>query len=306
MMNQMIIRFDEINKTIAKFVKDSEIFEKAENHKKQLTESLTELKQSLSQVKDWQDEVKDLEARVKNLDKMNADVTQKISLYNNERGRVDRLEQDYTRIIQLSSKAGQTLDNIIQANDTLQDVEMKVRDFQENLADISNKFERIEKKEVVIDKVSDSVDKAFENLKALEQRETNSLPKEILQVQKDVDSLLKNSGKISNAIDKLDSLQHILDDTDEHINSIKNSRDGILTIEANLKALAKETDKKIDIVKAISEPEAKKKTNVSKTIGKSEKDMVIDLKRRGWKDETIANKLGLSISEVRLILEMER
>ena len=132
------------------------------------------------------------------------------------------------------------------------------------------------------------------------------MPKEILQVQKDVDSLLKNSGKISNAIDKLDSLQHILDDTDEHINSIKNSRDGILTIEANLKALAKETDKKIDIVKAISEPEAKKKTNVSKTIGKSEKDMVIDLKRRGWKDETIANKLGLSISEVRLILEMER
>ena len=310
--NDIQIRFDEINKTIAKFVKDSEIFEKAENHKKQLTESLTELKQSLSQVKDWQDEVKDLEARVKNLDKMNADVTQKISLYNNERGRVDRLEQDYTRIIQLSSKAGQTLDNIIQANDTLQDVEMKVRDFQENLADISNKFERIEKKEVVIDKVSDSVDKAFENLKALEQRlteckrETNSLPKEILQVQKDVDSLLKNSGKISNAIDKLDSLQHILDDTDEHINSIKNSRDGILTIEANLKALAKETDKKIDIVKAISEPEAKKKTNVSKTIGKSEKDMVIDLKRRGWKDETIANKLGLSISEVRLILEMER
>lgn len=310
--NDIQIRFDEINKTIAKFVKDSEIFEKAENHKKQLTESLTELKQSLSQVKDWQDEVKDLEARVKNLDKMNADVTQKISLYNNERGRVDRLEQDYTRIIQLSSKAGQTLDNIIQANDTLQDVEMKVRDFQENLADISNKFERIEKKEVVIDKVSDSVDKAFENLKALEQRlteckrETNSLPKEILQVQKDVDSLLKNSGKISNAIEKLDSLQHILDDTDEHINSIKNSRDGILTIEASLKALAKETDKKIDIVKAISEPEAKKKTNVSKVVGKSEKDMVIDLKRRGWKDETIANKLGLSISEVRLILEMER
>ena len=157
---------------------------------------------------------------------------------------------------------------------------------------------------------------SFAQLKELEQRLTNanrqiqSLPAEIKDVQANVDTLLKNTKHLDAAVDKLDSLNAMVQDAEERINKIQSDRDGLARAEARIADLSKNIDGKLNALKAISETSGKAKStsssrsSSSKTLSPRKRDSIHALKQQGWKNEEIAANLGITLSEVELVLEL--
>ncbi len=200
-------------------------------------------------------------------------------------------------------------------NDDLQSMQLTVRSFQETLGEISGRYDRLEKKQEIIDQVSSEVDKTFDNLKDIERRLTdvtrqaNNLPDTISDIQGKIDFITNNTGKINDAVDKISSLQNLLEETEKRAETVRNSREGIGNSETRLMNLSKEIDDKIDMLERISASELEKSPSGSSSskndrLSPKDKETIIALKRRGWSVEEIARNMKRSEGEIELVLEM--
>ena len=196
-------------------------------------------------------------------------------------------------------------------SDDLQELQVTVRNFQDTLSGISLRYDRLEKKNEVIDRVSADVDKSFENLKALEERlagcarQAGSLPAEIADIQKNVDTLMVNSTRIDDAVGKLESLQGLLDETGKRADLLKSERDGIGRSEARLQELSKDIDAKFNLLAQITKADIER--NPGKPvhgIGPQDRENIKRLKRQGWTVPAIAKAMKRTETEIELMLEL--
>ena len=179
------------------------------------------------------------------------------------------------------------------------------RIWTENLSD------RLEQKNVVIDRVLKDVDTSFENLKAIEDRlkdcarKSETLPKEIEDVQNNVDELLKNGPKIGDAAAKLNSLQEILNETEHRLEEINSARSGVGRIEERLAKMDKDLDGKLKLVQSMVNIDVKKNPEAdSQFIAPQEREQIKNLARQGWTTAQIARAMKRTSTEISLILEL--
>ena len=134
------------------------------------------------------------------------------------------------------------------------------------------------------------------------------MPKEISTVQHNIDTLLKSSGRINDAVDKIASLQHLIDETEKRIDEVNASKKSINDTEQRLTKLSNNADEQLRILRGLVKNEGSKtKTSSSSAAdatSPSKREAVISLKRKGWTVEEIAKAQKLTISEVELILEL--
>jgi DNA repair exonuclease SbcCD ATPase subunit len=194
--------------------------------------------------------------------------------------------------------------------DELQVIEADIRKFSNAISDLTNKYDRIEKKTPVVEQTITGVDKSFEDLKQLEKRlsecinKVDSFPEKISTVQEDVNVLLDSRSTISEAMDKIASLTNILQETENKIEEINNTRETILKTEIRLNEASKEAQKEIKIFQDLVAVEKQK--NQGKKVGAppiSVRENVIELNHKGWSEEQIANALNITLSEVQLLLD---
>ena len=195
--------------------------------------------------------------------------------------------------------------------DGLQTMEVQVRDFQDTLSVISGRYDRLEQKNNVIDRVMKDVDTTFENLKSLEDRlkacsrQAETLPEEIRDVQHNVDELLKNGPKIGDAAAKLNNLQEILSETEERLDAINSARSGVGRIEERIIQMDKDLDGKLKLVQSMVNDDVKKNPGQQEQfIAPQEREQVKQLARQGWTVAQIARALKRTQGEISLILEL--
>ncbi len=135
-------------------------------------------------------------------------------------------------------------------------------------------------------------------------RQAMALPEEIKDAQSNIDKLLENTRRIDLAMDKLESLQDILDDTDRHIDKVQRDRDGIINSEARLNKLSNAIDTKFTTLEEIAKADAPRKSVKPSSVTPKKRESAKELKRQGWRIEEIASILKLSEGEVQLILDM--
>jgi ATP/maltotriose-dependent transcriptional regulator MalT len=134
-----------------------------------------------------------------------------------------------------------------------------------------------------------------------------SLPEEIKDVQTNVDTLMKNSKHLDSAVDKINSLNEMLKDTENLIEKVQNDREGLARAEARISDLSKAVDTKFAALKAITDAEIKKKpssSSSSRGVSPRKRENIRQLKQQGWSNEEIASSLKISLSEVDLVLEL--
>ncbi len=190
-------------------------------------------------------------------------------------------------------------------------MEVTVRNYNDRLQHVSEQYERLEKKDEVINRIKTDVDSQFEKLKDLEQRLTNcnrqavSLPQEIKEVQNSVDRILQNGPKITDAIGRLESLDAIIADTDKRIEALNSVTTGIKKTELDLNTLSRDVDKKFEVLNNITKQErAKSPSKRGNAINPQINESVRQLKRQGWTIADIAKRLNLTENEVDLILQL--
>ena len=84
------------------------------------------------------------------------------------------------------------------------------------------------------------------------------MPAEIKDVQSNVDILMKNTKHLDVAVEKLDSLNEVIQDTESRIEKIQNDREGIARTEARIADMSKSIDSKFAALKTIAEADTKK------------------------------------------------
>lgn len=288
------------------------VFDKAEKMRQELKDEIDVLNENFERVEGFKVAASAFNDQFNALCNMNEEAENRLEKFNTARKQIDDLEKNFNRIIVMSGSMDDKIREMQATSDDFQQMEIKVRDFQESVTGLSLTFERLDKKQDVIDRVANDVDKTFEQLKDLEKkianctRQVNSLPDEIKDVQKNVDVLLKNTKHLDAAVDKLDSLSGMLEETEGRIQLVQSNRDGIAKAEDRITKLANDVDKKLSALKSVTEADVKKNGTRSSSRGPSprKRESIRALKQQGWTNEEIAASLKISLAEVELVLEL--
>lgn len=190
----------------------------------------------------------------------------------------------------------------------MQVFQLEIRKFQETLTDISNRYDRLEKKNNILETTIDGVDKTFENLEMLEKRlgecdkQTQTMPDRVRNLESDYSLLTAQSGKINEVFDKMTSLDSILKDTDLRIEEVAKNKDWIAKTEKRLEEMTKEAQGQVKLYSDLLKGERRKKNNEG-APPLAVRENVIKLARQGWTSEEISTSLKLTLGEVELILD---
>ena len=239
---------------------------------------------------------------------MDDEVNKKIQTFTNERVRVDSIESNFNKIIALSTSMDQKILELKNTNDDLQMLQLEVRKFQDTLGEIGNRYDRIEKKNKILENTIEGVDKTFENLELIEKRlencdvQTANLPQRVNSIESDLSRLIENSDKIDEVMDKITSLDSILVDTDKHIDQVSKNRDWIVKTEKRLDEMTKNAQDQVKLYGDLLKGERRTKESEGAPSLRI-RENVVKLAHQGWQAKEIANSLNITLGEVDLILD---
>ena len=190
-------------------------------------------------------------------------------------------------------------------------MEVTVRNYEDRLKEVSNQYERLEKKDEVVERIKTDVDSQFDKIKDLEKRlndcnrQVVSLPQEIKDVQMNVDAILRNEPKISKAVEQLENLDTLIADTERRVETLNSVQNGIKKTELDLQGLSRDVNSKFKVLQQITKQDLEKNPSErGNSISQQVNENVRLLKRQGWTIKEIAKSLGITESEVDLILQL--
>ena len=186
---------------------------------------------------------------------------------------------------------------------------MQIRRFEESIAEVNTRYERLEKKTVVLDQTVDGVDHAFENLRDLEKsleqwkEGVSGIPEQLETIRETLDVLMASREKSAFMIEKLETLDSVLEDVEARTEKMQTAREWLARTETRLEEISKQSQDQLKLLgDLLKQDSAAKKTRGAPPIGIREN--VVKLAHQGWKVDEIARALHLSRGEVELILEL--
>ena len=309
--NLIQTRLGEIEKELQDVKANIQNYETADKMRRQLETNVAELNSAFSKLKGYSDSADKMNAQYTSIMKINDEINRQITSIEAQKSRVINLEQQFGKMMALSNTIDERIMSLNTTKDDLQSMEVTVRNYNDRLKNISEQYERLEKKDEVVERIKTDVDNQFEKLKDLEQRLTNcnrqavSLPQEIKEVQNNVDRILQNGTKISDAIGRLESLDSIIADTEKRIDALNSVQKGLTKTELDLQGLSRDVDNKFKVLQKITQQErASSPSKKGATLNPQTSDSVRQLKRQGWTISDIAKRLDLTENEVDLILQL--
>lgn len=309
--NDFQTRISELDKELKNIESQMQVYEKAEQMKKNLDQKIADLTNSFNKLELYHSDAQKLSEEYSSIIKMDNEMNEKLTRFNSGKTQIEGIEAKFEKLLNLSGSMDEKIKDLQSTSDDLQELQLSVRNFQNTLSGISDRYDRLEKKNDIIEQVAANVDRTFESLRELEQRlsscsrQASSLPEEISEVQNNVDSILNNNGKIREAVTRLESLGNILEETEKKVDAIKNEREGIARTEARLQNLAREIDSKFNLLEKITKADLEKHPAKNNSgISPQDRESVKTLKRQGWTVAEIARSLNFPESAVELILEM--
>lgn len=300
---------EDIDKRQKSFVSQTKIFERADELKVSLEGDIETIKGEIGRLEVYRDTMNALEQQYGKIRKLEEDVSQKVVRFTTEKKRIDIIEGDFNKLLALSDSIDRKMGELSVSNDDLQQFQVQIRRFEESIADVNGRYERLEKKAGVLDQTVTGIDKAFESLKSLESsvREfrdgISSMPGEIGQLKNDFSALLENKDRTSLMVEKLSTLDAILEDVEKRTEKMQTAREWIARTETRLEEISRQSEEQLKLLAGIMKDDgAAKKTKGAPPIGIREN--VVKLAHQGWKVDEIARALHLSRGEVELILEL--
>jgi chromosome segregation ATPase len=310
---QLQIQIDEIRKGIADFKVETNVFDQANILKKQLEKSMEDLRKKISTVKQFEEKLNDLKDQWHRLEEFGENVNSRLNKYGSDKTRLDDIEFKFNTLMNLSSGMDAKISELTGMSDEITNMQARVSKFGETVSTLQDKVARIDNKKETYDRIAEEVDSSFKNISNLEKRledcvkRVNKIPDEIQSVQNDIDKISRNSGKINDAVDKITSLHKLVEETEEKIRLINESKSNFSGTEVRLQELNKNVDEKLGLLKTISVERERKNKNVaaSSSITPKLKADVIRLKKMGWSNSQISSSLNIEEYLVDAILNFE-
>ena len=308
--NMLQTHITEIAKELQDVKANIQIYDKADKMKRQLEDNIQNLNSAFNKIDTYSQNAAKFNAQYNDLLRINDEITGQLNKFESQKAKVMDLEGQFRKMIDLSNTIDSRISSLNTTKEDLQTMEVTVRNYNDKLQYVSEQYERLDKKDEVINRIKTDVDTQFDKLKDLENRLINcdrqavSLPKEIKEVQQNVDKILQNGPKITEAVGRLQNLDELISDTEKRIDTLKSLDSGFQKIQANLTGIARDVDNKFEVLHQITKDKLKNESVPQGHTNPREKDAVRQLKQQGWSIPEIASRLGMSENEVDLILQI--
>ena len=300
---------EEIDKKQNAFIAQTQVFEKADQLKVELEKSIEKLKLEIAHFDVYKTAMDEISNQYNRVCKMEAEIETKITSFMNEKGRIERLEGEFARFNDFSDVIDKKVDALKATNDEIQSYEVQLRKIEETISKVNTRYERLEKKEVVLDQTAESISNAFEDLKVLEnniktfKNEIANMPEQLEDIKNSIEALSYNKDKADSVFSKLTSLDEMLGNIEKQMAKLQESRSWLAAVETRLTTLSTGTDEKLKMLATLYKDEPSN-TKSSDSLSFGDRENVMRLHREGWSNTQIANALKLSPGEVELIIEI--
>ena len=308
--NMLQTHITEIAKELQDVKTNIQIYDKADKMKRQLEDHIQNLNSAFNKIDSYSQNAAKFNAQYNDLLRINEEITTQLGKFESQKAKVMDLESQFKKMIDLSNTIDERISSLNTTKDDLQTMEVTVRNYNDKLQYVTEQYERLDKKDEVINRIKNDVDTQFEKLKDLENRLINcdrqaiSLPKEIKDVQMNVDKILQNGPKITEAIGRLENLDSLIADTEKKIDTLKSLDSGFKKTEMNLQGLSRDVDNKFRVLHDMTKQDLKTQSVPQGHTNPREKEAVRQLKQQGWSIPEIASRLGMTENEVDLILQI--
>jgi chromosome segregation ATPase len=175
---------------------------------------------------------------------------------------------------------------------------------------VEARYTRLEGRKKVVETTTQSVDKNFEQLTALEknikafERDLKSLPKVVGDLKKEVEYITGSREKADKVVSKIEKLDDTLSDVEARMEKLSVARDWLARTETRLEKVGKQAEDQLKLLETLVKDEVSRFKKERGAPSLDKRQTVTQLARKGWSAEEIARATKLSRGEVELILEL--
>jgi len=299
----------EIDREQKAFVAQSKVFERTDELKDRLAQSIESMKADLGRLDARKAEVAELETQLGRVKRLEDEVNQRLTRFLAEKRRIDALEEDFTRLATISQTVDKRLEEVTGQADALTEAQTSIRKVLEISHEAEAKYERLEKKSSVLDATAEAVDKNFQSIQSVEKAvatiggELRKLPDRVVELRRTVDQLVADKDKVDEAARKLGDLDGIIADAEKRIAGMQKARESLARAETRLEEIDRKAQEQLKLLSTLLKEEggARRERGAPPT---TVQDTVRKLARQGWNVDEIARAVKISRGEVELILEL--
>ena len=304
--SRLMRNLDEISRRQREFIAETRVFEQADEIKKALEADIAELKAQLEIAGSGRDEIKQVNERYERCLSLYNDVSGKIARFLSEQQKVDNLESKIARIGSLSESVDLKLDRVTDANDSLQELQVRLRQLEDLHEDLDARYGHLSEKSTVLDAASDGVDKNFERMTKMEMI-IKDIAERLIPVRGQLEDaekrqlvLNEEKPRIDSVVEKVTSLDSIMTELDGRLDELGRAREWVARTETRLEEIKEDIQQYVKILGNRSGREGKKSPG---SPDMSTRDVIVKLAEQGWNSEEIARAAKVSRGEVELVIE---
>jgi hypothetical protein len=304
------VNLNEIDKRVKHFLAQTKLFERADVLKVGLEGSIEEMKKETTRLASERTEIKEIEVQIVKTRKLSEEVSGKLSRFLSEKRRIDDMEGDFKKLLSLSRDVDAKLESIGASNDGLQQIQARIREFEELGKVVENGYERLEKKREIVGVTAEGVDKNFQRLESLEKglmgsgRDLDGLMQRLRSLQGEVESLAAHKKDADSTLETAGKLGTILGELEDRIGKFQNAREWLARTETRFETISKQAQEQVHLLETIVKSETQKEKGERGAPPMDKRDTVLKLSHQGWSVQEISRVTQLSRGEVELILEM--
>ncbi|MDR0630061.1 MAG: hypothetical protein LBG24_10580 [Treponema sp.] len=300
----------EADRHIKDFTTQTQLFEQANELKRELELRIEDLNEDLAQLDKHCTKAADIEDEFIKIKRLEEDVNTKMTRFLSEKHRIEQIETDFNRLLLVSEAVEDKLSAVSASNDTLQEMQIQIRKLTDALGDAEEKYQRLEKKNQTLDITNDGIDRNFKSLQESE-RLTQSITQDLQHLSDEIEALraalealnLENKQARETA-DKLSLLDQSLSSIEERIENMQKARQWLADIETRLEKLNKEAQEQVKLMGGLMKDGGKLTPQDKGAPPLGVRDNIIRLARLGWTVNEIARAVKCGKGEVELILEI--
>ena len=304
------VTLQEIEKRQKSFSEQTKIFERADSLKIQLQTDIAALKAELSRSVGMRDEVREIEHQFNRIRKMAADSSEKMARFASDKRRIDLLEEDYHRLMQLAQVVEGKIELVGGSEERLHELTARVQSLGQLENEVDARYDRLEKRRQSIDQTTSVVERNSEAIRTVD-RQLAQIEQRLVEMPKvanalgvRLESLLEHKQDTDAAVKLLAGLHEVLEDVERRTHELQTAREWLARTETRLQQIQEAAGDQVKLLATLMREQGDGRDDKSATPSLSTRETVQKLARQGWKADEIARATKVSRGEVELILEL--
>jgi len=302
---------DNIEKQQKDFVSQTKLFKRADTLKQNLTDTIDELRKDIKDLDSAKKKIGAIDSELIKVNKTSEDINNKVTKFFTEKRRIDEMERNFNRLVKMSGEVDNKLKGITVTYDTLQEIQIKIRELGDLGKKVQTQYERLDNKNKIIDTTTKGVDKNFKMLEDLEkeikkvQERILNLPSKVNSLDEDVKYLIENKPKADQAVEQVYKMNDIMVDIEDRTKKLLTARQWLARTETRLETLGKNAQDQLKLLQSLMKDEGHNGKKAKGAPPPDKRQMIVKLSRQGWDPKEISKATNTSMGEVELILELE-